>query len=83
MQGYLRDKFKHHQAIASCFIHFLTHHMDNQSTLGLKTNVDKLEADVQALKARAEKKVSTEMFNRLDSKLQNLIRLNPCLKTRD
>jgi hypothetical protein len=69
--------------ISSCFVHFITRHMANQSALGLKTNVDKFKTDVKALKAGAEKKISTKMFNKLDSKLRNLIWLNPSLKMRE
>jgi hypothetical protein len=81
MQVFLKDKFKHHQAIIGCFVCFLMCHMANQLAMGFKTNVDGLEMAVKELKAGAANKVSTEMFNKLDSKLQNLVRRNPNLKT--
>jgi hypothetical protein len=83
MQGFLKDKFKYHQTISGCFVRFLMWHMAHQLALGLKTNVDKLKMAVKDLKAGATNRVSTEMFNKFDSKLQNLIHLNPNLKTRD
>jgi hypothetical protein len=51
-------------------------HMTNKLALGLKSNMDKLEKEVKELKADMSKKVSKEMYNRLDSKLSNILRLN-------
>ncbi len=56
MDGYLREKFCRHQAINSTFIRFLTHHMADQTAVGLKATVDSLKASVADL----EKKVKAQ-----------------------
>ena len=83
MDGYLREKFRRHQAINSTFIRFLTRHMADQTAIGLKTTVDnlktavaELEKKVKAHEADGSKKVTQEMFNRLESKLENVIKVN-------
>jgi hypothetical protein len=40
MEGYLKDKFRLHQAINSTFICFLTRHMADQTSAGLKGTVE-------------------------------------------
>jgi hypothetical protein len=76
MNGYLKKKFRHHQAINSTFVHFLTRHMADQSALGLKSTVDMLNSEVKAIKTKCAKKVGGTVFNKLDSKVTQLIRLN-------
>lgn len=53
LEGYIRAKFRHHQAINSTFIRFLTRHMADQAGAGLKGIVDTLKTSV----AELEKKV--------------------------
>jgi hypothetical protein len=86
MDGYLREKFCCNKAIYSTFIRFLTHHLADQTSVGLKATVDSLKASVAELKKKVKaqesdgsKKVTQEMFNRLESKLENVIASN-CLK---
>jgi hypothetical protein len=83
MEGYLRAKFRHHQAINSTFIRFLTRHMADQSAAGLKGDVDGLKKSVAELEKKIKtvdtdgsKKVTQEMFNRLESKLETVIAAN-------
>ena len=83
MDSYLREKFRRHQAINSTFIRFLTRHMADQTAIGLKTSVDnlktavaELEKKVKAHEADGSKKVTQDMFNRLESKLENVIKAN-------
>jgi hypothetical protein len=52
-------------------------------TLGVKMNMDKHEKDLKELKAGMANKVLAEMFNRLDSKLTNILRLNPTICSRE
>ncbi len=54
MDSYLREKFWRHQAINSTFIRFLTRHMADQTSVGLKTTVDNLKASVAELENRGE-----------------------------
>ncbi len=76
MNGYLKEKFCHHQAINSTFVRFLTRHMADQSALGLKSIVDALNSEVNAIKTKCAKKVGETVFNKLDSKVTQLIHLN-------
>jgi hypothetical protein len=57
--------------------------MVDQTSVGLKTTVDNLKASVAELKKRVKaqesggsKKVTQDMFNRLGSKLENVIKAN-------
>ncbi len=52
MDSYLREKFWRHQAINSTFIRFLTRHMVDQTSVGLKTTVDNIKASVAELEKR-------------------------------
>ncbi len=68
MEGYLRDKFCQHQAINSMFTHFLTHHMADQMSVGLKGTVDGLKSSmtelsrkVKSIKSDSSKKVTQEI----------------------
>ncbi len=81
MAGYLKEKFRHHQALNSTFIRFLPRYMADQSAIGLKTSVDHLKKEVSKLKG-GKATVSLDTFNKLDSKVSVLIRLNN-LKTRE
>ena len=83
MDGYLRATFFRHQAINSTFIHFLTRHMADQSAAGLKGVVDSLKSSVADIEKKLKnldiygsKKVAQDMFNRLESKLDNVITAN-------
>jgi hypothetical protein len=81
MAGYHWDKFKYHQAINGMFVRFLTCHMADQSAIRLKLTCGTLQSKVKALEAESAKKVTLNIFNKLDSKVSNLLRLNPLLKT--
>ena len=83
MDGYLSAKFRLHQAINSTFIRFLTRHMADQTGAGLKgiidglkTTVAELEKKVKNIDTDGSKKVTQEMFNHLESKLENVITAN-------
>jgi hypothetical protein len=83
MDSYLREKFWRHQAINSTFIRFLTRHMADQTLVGLKSTVDSLKSSVAELEKKLKaqesdgsKKVTQDMFNRLESKLENVIKAN-------
>jgi hypothetical protein len=82
MAGYCRDKFKYHQAINGTFVRFLTRHMAGEFSMSLKATFDKLKAKVKALEADSKNKVSQEVFNRLDSKLTNILHLIQNIKQR-
>ena len=83
MDGYLKEKFCHHQAINSTFIRFFTSHMADQTAVKLKAMVDSLKASVTDLEKKVKaqesdgsRKITQEMFNRLKSKLENVIAAN-------
>ncbi len=80
MEGYLRDKFRLHQAINSTFIRFLTRHMADQTLVGLKGSVDGFEKKITDLSSKVttlttvcSNKVTQEMFNRLESKMDRIV----------
>jgi hypothetical protein len=83
MGSYLWEKFCHHHAINSTFICFLMGHMADQTAVGLKGTVDglkglvaQLEKKFKALESDTVKKITQEMFNCLESKLENTISVN-------
>ncbi len=83
MEGYLRDKFRLHQAINSTFICFLTQHMADQTSVGLKGLVDGFEKKITDLSSKVttlttacSNKVTQEMFNRLESKMDWIVTNN-------
>ncbi len=80
MEGYLWDKFRLHQAINSTFICFLTWHMADQTLVGLKGTVDGFEKKVTDLTTKVTtlttacaNKVTQDMFNRLETKLNKTV----------
>jgi hypothetical protein len=83
MEGYLKDKFCLHQAINSMFVCFLTWHMVDQMSVGLKGTVDGFEKKVTDLNNKVStlttdcgKKVTQDMFNCLETKLNNIVDVN-------
>ncbi len=50
--------------------------MADQSALGLKSTVDALNLKVKAIKTKRAKKVDETVFNKLDSKVTQLIHCN-------
>jgi hypothetical protein len=80
---YCWDKFKYHQVINGMFVRFLTRHMADQSTIWIKSTCNALQFKVIVLEAKSAKKVTLNIFNKLDSKVSNLLRLNPSLKKQE
>ena len=76
MEAYLKDRFRHHLGINSLFICFLTRHMADQMSLGLKKAVNALTTRVKKVKETAGGKVMQEMYNRLDAKIETIINAN-------
>ncbi len=83
MDSHLREKFCRNQAINSTFICFLTQHMADKTVVSLKGTVDslkgsvaKLEKKIKALESDLAKKITQEMFNHLENKLENIISAN-------
>ena len=83
MEGYLKDKFRLHQAINSTFICFLTRHMEDQTSAGLKGTVEgfekrvtELTTKVASLTTTCTNKVSQDIFNRLDTKVNKMVDVN-------
>jgi uncharacterized protein (DUF488 family) len=83
MESYLKDKFCLHQAINSTFIRFLTRHMADQTLAGLKGAVEgfekrvtELTTKVASLTTTCANKVSQDIFNRLDTKVNKIVDVN-------
>jgi len=83
MEGYLKDKFRLHQVINCTFICFLTRHMADQTLAGLKGTVDGFEkkdtdlsTKVASLTTACGNKVTQDMLNRLETKLNKIVDVN-------
>ncbi len=83
MWGYLAKTFWHHKAISGIFMRFLTCHMSDQSAIGLKSLLDSLQREVKSISLDHKSKVTMDIFNKLDCKVERILRLNPFLKTKD
>ncbi len=78
MDKYLKLKFKHHSAITGTFICFLTRQMAESATAGgLASKVTTLEKSVRDLKTKT---VPLEVVNKVDNKLEAVIRTNDLKK---
>ena len=76
MESYLKDRFRRHPGINSSFIRFLTRHMADQTAMGLKDVVSALTTRVKKVEEQSGGKVTQEMYNRLDAKLETIINAN-------
>jgi hypothetical protein len=83
MWGYLANKFWHHKAISGTFVRFLTCHMLDQSAIGLKSLLDSLQREVKSISSNQKGKVTMDIFNKLDSKVERILRLIPSPKIKD
>ena len=78
MDEYLKLKFKHHPAITGTFIRFLTRQMAESATAGgLANKVTALEKSVRDLKT---KMATLDVVNKVDNKLEAVIRANDLKK---
>ena len=73
----LKAKFKHHSAITGTFIRFITRQMAESSAAGLGAKVSVLETLVWELK---NKSASKDLVNKVDNKLESVIRANDLKK---
>ncbi len=76
MESYLKEQFQCHPGINSSFIRFLTHHMADQTSIGLKGSVDALSTRVKKLEEHTGNKIMQEMYNKLDAKVELIIKAN-------
>jgi hypothetical protein len=76
MESYLREQFRRHPGINSLFICFLTRHMADQTSISLKGSVDTLNTRMKKLKEHSGNKITQEMYNRLDAKVESIIKVN-------
>ena len=70
MESYLKNKFRHHPAISSTFVHFLMQHMASQA--GNAAGLSALTDQVKTLAADVKGRVTQEQLNKLDSKVDKL-----------
>jgi hypothetical protein len=71
MEGYLKSKFRHHPAISSTFVRFITQHMAAQSGDAGGAGCT-LATQIKALALDVKTRVTQEQFNKLDSKVDKL-----------
>ena len=76
MEAYLKDRFRRHPGINSSFIRFLTRHMADQTAMGLSGTVTALTTRVKKLEDHSGSKITQEMFNKLDAKVEAIITAN-------
>ena len=77
MVGYLHAKFRHHQGIKATFImRFLTLTMADQTAVGLKGQIDKLEKQVKSLTDKLDLLATKKSFHDIDTKLEGVINAN-------
>ncbi len=76
MDGYLQAKFGQHQGINSTFIYFLMQTMADQSAMGLKSNVNKLEKQLKLISKKVEALATKKSYHDLDAKLEGVIHAN-------
>jgi hypothetical protein len=78
MESYLKNKFRHHPAISSTFVQFLTQNMAAKlvekacDKSGDVTGVASLTTQVKALAADVKSRVTLDQLNKLDSKVDKL-----------
>ena len=70
MESYLKNKFRHHPAISSTFLCFLTQHMASQARNAAGLRV--LTNQVKTLAANVKGRVTQEQLNKFDSKVDTL-----------
>ncbi len=70
MESYLKNKFRHHPAISSTFVCFLTQHMASQSSNSV--GISALTNQVKTLVVNVKSRVTQDQFNKLDSKVEKL-----------
>jgi len=76
MEAYLKDRFRRHPGINSSFIRFLTRHMADQTAMGLSGTVTALTTRVKKLEDHSGTKITQEMYNKLDAKVEAIITAN-------
>ena len=76
MEAYLKDRFRRHPGINSSFIPFLTRHMADQTAMGLSGTVTALTTRVKKLEDHSGTKITQEMYNKLDAKVEAIITAN-------
>lgn len=81
MESYLRDKFRKHPGINSTYMRFLTRNLADQSAIGLKTKIDALAAKITKLETTVAGAASKVALEKLDGKLELIIRANSLKRT--
>ena len=76
MQGYLQAKFRRHQGINATFMRFLTRTMADQSAMGLKGDITKIEKLVKSLADKVDNLATKKSHQDLDAKVESIISAN-------
>jgi hypothetical protein len=82
MDSYLQARFSHHQGINATFMQFLTRTMADQSAIGIKGNIEKVEKLVKTLSDKIEKLATSKLVVDLDAKIEALIAANNLKRNR-
>ena len=81
MENYLREKFRKHPGINSTYMRFLTRNLADQSAIGLKAKIETLTAKITKLEATVALAGSKAALEKLDGKLELIIRANSLKRT--
>ena len=81
MDNYLRDKFRKHPGINSTYMRFLTRNLADQSSIGLKTKIEGLATKLTKLETTTAAASTKAALEKLDGKLELIIRANNLKRT--
>ena len=81
MENYLREKFRKHPGINSTYMQFLTRNLADQSSIGLKTKMESLATKIAKLETSVTAACTKAALEKLDGKLELIIRANSLKRT--
>lgn len=81
MENYLREKFRKHPGINSTYMRFLTRNLADQSSIGLKTKLESLATKLTKVEATVGLAGTKAALEKLDGKLELIIRANSLKRT--
>ena len=81
MDGYMRDKFRKHPGINSTYMRFLTRNLADQSAIGLKAKLEAMATKMTKVEATATGAATKVALEKLDGKLELIIRANNLKRT--
>ena len=81
MEAYLKDKFRKHPGINSTYMRFLTRNLADQSAMGLKGKVEAIATKVTKVEAAVAVAGMKQSVEKVDNKLEAIIKANGLKRT--